>query len=64
MRVEPSRLSETTQIKAVTAARVKNDLVGRCGHHVANGAQERRRHAKVMQPPPSGEGGRRVSRLL
>jgi hypothetical protein len=64
MRGEPSLAGKAPKIKTVAAAGIKNDIAGRCPHNLASGAQQRRGHAKVMQPPPPSKGGRRVSRLL
>ncbi len=64
MRVETGLASKAAKIKAVSAAGIENNIVGRWGQSLRNTAQQRGGHAEVVQPTPSGEGSRGVSRLL
>ena len=52
------------EVETVAAAGIENDVAGRCGHDLRDGAQQRLGHAAIVQSPPRRDGSRRVARLL
>jgi hypothetical protein len=64
MRIKTDLARETTEVETVAAAGIQNDIARDRVNHLRDSAQQRLRHAAIVQTPPRRYRIRSIARIL